>query len=74
MRDASQEEQRWLLSLQRILDRRPAGTFLFAEGGGTLNLHDLSAWKSHEGDSENPASLPPLGSARCGKNFDAGGY
>ena len=74
MRAPSYEEERWLLSLQRILDRRPAGTFLFAEGGGTLCLHDLSEWKSQEEAGENPDSVRPLGVARCGANFDAGGF
>jgi hypothetical protein len=73
MRDASDQESKWLRSMQTLLNKRPAGTFLFAEGTD-LHLYDEIEWDKHASIGEDPGSLESLGSASVGKNFDCGGF
>jgi len=73
-RPITKEESAWIKSVDRLLKKQPAGTSLYAEGGGTLHMYDNSEYEDHDASGDCLGQLEPLGTAKFGPRFDCGGF
>jgi hypothetical protein len=72
-RDATEQENKWIKSMARLLNSQPKGTSVFVDGGG-LHLYDTDEYNAYAATGNCLGGLEPLGIANFGPAFDCGGF